>query len=230
MERLFTLIKRINSALLLLGLLGLGAFIAWNIWSSNQWQSSRAVPIPATQAGEAKPVLLEFGQIENIHGTGTQMLELSARDSSGKLYSSGYGSETRNVLFLSGKDKTPRWLFPVQSNLILTVEQLRHETESSGSKQAPASALFFEYISNDSNGDGKLSRDDRSRIALAKPDGTGLTEVLDGVSRVLSREMLDSQHLTLIYQKDRAIHHARFSLATLSKELDQEIVTVPEEI
>lgn len=230
MERLFTLIKRINSALLLLGLLGLGAFIAWNIWSSNQWQSSRAVPIPATQAGEAKPVLLEFGQIENIHGTDTQMLELSTRGDSGKFSSGGYGSETRNVLFLSGKDKTPRWLFPVQSNLILTAEQLRQESEACGSKQAPASALFFEYISNDSNGDGKLSRDDRSRIALAKPDGTGLTEVLDGVSRVLSREMLDSQHLTLIYQKDRTIHHARFSLSTLSKELDQEIVTVPDEI
>lgn len=230
MERLFTLIKRINSALLLLGLLGLGAFIAWNIWSSNHWQSSRSVPIPATQAGEAKPVLLEFGQIRNICGTDTQMLELSTRGDSGKFSSGGYGSETRNVLFLSGKDKTPRWLFPVQSNLILTAEQLRHETESCGSKQAPASALFFEYISNDSNGDGKLSREDRSRIALAKPDGTGLTEVLDGVSRVLSREMLDSQHLTLIYQKDRTIHHARFSLPTLSKELDQEIVTVPEEI
>ncbi|MDD3482310.1 hypothetical protein [Azovibrio restrictus] len=230
MERLFTLIKRINSALLLLGLLGLGAFIAWNIWSSNQWQSSRAVPIPATQAGEAKPVLLEFGQIRNICGSDTQMLELSTRGDSGKFSSGGYGSETRNVLFLSGKDKTPRWLFPVQSNLILTAEQLRQESEACGSKKAPASALFFEYISNDSNGDGKLSRDDRSRIALAKPDGTGLTEVLDGVSRVLSREMLDSQHLTLIYQKDRTIHHARFSLATLSKELDQEIVTVPEEI
>ena len=226
MERLFVIIKRINSVLLLLVLLGAGISIVWMSWSSSQWQHRGAIEVPAGESTSITPVLLRFESIENIAGANTQMMLLSAQNKSGKFSSGGYGSETRNVLFLTGNEKTARWLFPKQSNLILVTAQLREESKDS--KDSPAQALYFEYVTEDTNGDGKLSAQDHSNVALSKPDGLGFVEVLHGVSRVLSYEMLGNQQLSVVYQTGKVVRHAKFSTLSLVKEIDQDIVNVPD--
>lgn len=49
MERLFIIIGRINSILLLLILFGAGFSIAWVSWSSNQWQRRGAIEVPTSE-------------------------------------------------------------------------------------------------------------------------------------------------------------------------------------
>ena len=230
MERIFAIIGRVNSVLLLIVLLGASSliFIGWMSWSGTPWQRRGAIEVPAAQDEKASPVFLQFGRVKNIPGADTQMMELTAEDKSGKFSSSGYANEIRNVLFLTGSEKKARWLFPTHGNLILVADQLREDSGSLRAREKPISALYFEYVTSDTNGDKKLSSKDLSKIALAKPDGTDFVEVLDGVTRVLSYEMLDSHRLRVIYQKGRSIHHARFSVTMMTKELDHEIVSVPD--
>ncbi len=229
MERIFIIIGRINSVLLLLILLGAGISIALMSWSSSQWQRRGAIEVPAGESASEAQVLLRFERIENITGANTQMMLLSAQAKSEKFSSgSGYGSETRNVLFLIGNEKTARWLFPKQNNLILVTAQLREKSKNP--KDNPTKALYFEYVQGDTNGDGKLSAQDHSSVALSKPDGLGFVEVLHGVSRVLSYEMIDSQYLSVVYQTGKTVRHARLSVLSLAKETDQEVVNVPDEL
>lgn len=226
MERLFVIIGRINSVLLLLVLIGAGISIALISLPIFQRQYQGAIEV---SAGESKrPISLRFERIENVTGANTQMMLLSVQDDSGKFSSGGYGSEIRNVLFLTGNEKTARWLFPKQNNLIRVSVQLRED--SNDARDNPTKALYFEYVTEDSNGDGKLSVQDYSSVALSKPDGLGLVEVLHGVSRVLSYRMLDSRNLSVVYQRGKVVRHAKFSTVSLEKETDQVIVNVPEEL
>ena len=229
MERLFTVISRINSVLLLVALIGICIFMGWASWSSGRWQQRGTIEVADAGAKSNSPIFLSLERVENIKGADTQMMLLSAREKSGKLTSgSGYASETRNVLFLTGTEKKARWLFPKQSNVILVAAQLREQ--SNDLKEAPAKALYFEFVTEDTDGDGKLSSQDRSNVALSKPDGTAFIQVLSGVDRVLSYEMLNDKQLSVVYQVGKIVRHARFSASSLTKEIDQEIVNVPDKL
>lgn len=225
MDRLFVIIGRINSILLLLVLLGAAGTIAWMSSGNNQWRRRGAVEVAEGDSGAKKSILLNFEKVEDIKGADTQMMRLSTHRKSGKYSSGGSGSETRNVLFLKGSNKAPRWLFTDHKNLVLVSVQL-HE-ESSALKEPSTRVLYFEYVTNDTNKDGSLSSEDRSNVGFAKPDGTGFVEVLRDVSRVLSYQLLDQEHLSVVYQKGSTVKHAKFAVATMKLESDQEIVNVP---
>ena len=225
MERLFILIARINSVLFLLILLCAAGSIALMTLGSNRWQRRGAVEVHETESGLQKQILLSFEKIESIAGANTQMMRLTTQDKSGKLSSGGYGNETRNILFLVGTEKTARWLFKDHKHHILDASQLKEGLGNS--KERPTTALYFEYVTEDTNGDGRLSSADDSHIGLAKPDGTGFLEVLHDASRVFSYKLLDQRHLSVVYQKGSTVRHTKFSLASMKPEADQEIINVP---
>lgn len=225
MDRLFSIITKINSVLLLLVLLGAAGSIAWMTLQSSHWQRRGAVEVAESKSEVKKSILLNFERVENIKGTDTQMMRLTTQEKSAKFSSGGYGGETRNILFLNGADKNARWLFEDHKNLVLTTAQL-HE-ESSSAKEQSTKALYFEYVSADSNKDGSLSTDDHSSVGLTKPDGSGFLEALRDVSRILSYGMLDEQHLSIVYQKGNVVRHAKFLTSAMKLESDQEIITVP---
>lgn len=228
MDRLFITIARINNVLLLFVLVGAGLVLVWVTWTNSQWQRRGAIEVPVGESASTVKLLLRFERVESVTGANTQMLLLSAEEKSGKLSSGGYGSETRNVLFLSGAEKKARWLFPKQSNKILVAEQMREKGHDSNDR--PTSVLYFEYVATDTNGDGKLSAQDNSSIGLCRPNGLDFGQVLTGVTRVLSHELLDGQTLSVVYQAGRSVRHATFSVSSLKNEADQEIVSLPEEL
>lgn len=225
MERLFIIIGKINSVLFLLVLLGVAGSISWMTLESSRWQRRGTVEVAESESGTNKSILLNFERVESITGTDAQMMRLSAQRKSGKFSSGGYGSETRNVLFLNGSEKVARWLFKEHKNLILVSNQLHGD--STESKKTSTKALYFEYVSEDTNKDGNLSAEDHSNVGLTKPDGTGFLVVLHDVNRVLSFQILDQQYLSIIYQKETVVKHARFSVATMKLVSDQEIINVP---
>jgi len=156
------------------------------------------------------------------------MLKFCANEQSSGVFSSdGYNSEARNVLFLSGSQKTAHWLFPTHKNLILLTAQLQEGINGYDYKH-PTKALFFEYVTEDTNGDGKLSHQDHIIVAITKPDGSGMTDVLQGVDKVLSYNMLDEKTLSIVYETGKFMRHARVSTVSLAKESDQEIIKLPE--
>ena len=75
----------------------------------------------------------------------------------------------------------------------------------------PAKALYFEYVTDDTNGDGKLTSADKSSVSLARPDGSGVTEVLHGVDRVLSYDLNADNSVSVLYQTASTLHNAKFA-------------------
>lgn len=224
MDRLFTIIGRINSVLLLVVLLGAGVAVGWMTAASNRWERRGAVEVPEANSSMKPSVMLSFDRLENVTGANAQMLRLTTRERSSKFSSGGGGSETRNVLFLTGTAKTARWLFKDHKNIILNLSQLHADPEQA------TKALYFEYVTDDTNGDNQLSSEDHSNVALTTPDGTGFTEVLHNVDRIFSFDVLDQVHLSVVYQKGATVRHARYLLTTLKLEIDQEIITVPSKL
>jgi hypothetical protein len=225
MDRLFTIIQRINSVLLLLVLLGAAGFLIFISTESMKWQRHGAVEVAQTGAEEKKPILVSFDRVEEIAGSNTQLLKLTTQEKGGKFSSGGYGAETRNVLFLNGDEKTARWLFKDHKSLFLTVAQL-HE-QSSNKEDAPTKALYFEYVSNDTDGDGNLSSADHSNVGLAKPDGTGFTQIVSDVNRVFSYDLIGSNLLSVVFQKAGKIRHLKISTPDFKIISNQEIIDVP---
>ena len=67
-------------------------------------------------------------------------------------------------------------------------------------------------VTRDTNGDGRLSHQDARDIALARPDGRGLTTVATGIARVLGTTLTGSNTLVVMLKTAngavRALHIA----------------------
>ncbi|PXX44891.1 hypothetical protein [Undibacterium pigrum] len=231
MEKLFFVVSRINSVLLLLILLvGLVSLIWMNV-NNNAWQRRGAVEVPAADAGSAQSVMLSLGSLEDIPGTDVQMGRLLAQEKSGKFSSGHYGSGegARNLLFLSGKDKQARWLFKEHKNRILDVTQLSEQGTDTckADKNCVTRALYIEFVTEAAQTRQGNSRTTLSNIGLSKVDGTGLTVLLEEVGSVLSYRMEDADHLSVLYQKSAEIRQARISVVEMKLLSDREVIKVP---
>lgn len=227
MDKMFNIIGKISSALLFLILIVVIGVISWSFFGSKQSPRRGEVGVVAMEEGKEKKMLLEFKQLENIKGVDTQMMRLIAKGDSFKSYS-GYGSDALNVLFLKGADKQAYWLFKEHKNHILVISQLSQD--SGESKDLPTSALYFEYIAKDTNADGKLTNQDYSSVGIAKPDGTEFVDILHEISQVYSYQMRDQDKLSIVYQKEASIRHAKFTVSTMKLESDQEVMKMPSDI
>lgn len=229
MERFFIFIKKISTVLWFLLLAGLVCGILWVFWQSYHWQRQDSFPVVA-ETGEKKTVMMSFGNIERITGTDTQMIDLTLQGEEGRFYSgSGYrkNENVSNILFVTGQNQAAHWLFKNHQNLILTASQLR-EKGNHDSDQSPTSALYLEYVTQDTNGDGHLSDKDSLNVALTKTDGSGFLEVLRGIDRVLSHELITPESLSILYQKNKTLRQATVFLTNMTLQNDHEVVALPD--
>ena len=215
-------VKIINAVLVLILLLGAVAFLAFLAWEGARPSVDRGVQLaggPENESNEWK-----LGYIQEVHGHDVRFIELNSEQDSG--FSSGYTVDTRNVLFLAGEAFDAHWLYEKHSNLILVVAQLAKSREQSDAKtEGVTKALYYEVIASDSNGDGKLSADDDSLIALSAPDGTRYTEIERGLGRVLEFKVSDREEsLLVLAQMGKNIVLKKYSLESFEK-LSEKVLT-----
>lgn len=221
MDKFFNFISRIANLLVLIAFLVMG----WFMWKSAQWEPKNQIHAVNQQTNS--PVTLRLGEIEHIKDADTDMFRLYVHENDGKLSSGSYGSDvTRNILFISGSDKKARWLFPDQGKIIISVAKL-HKNNDGENNDGNIKVLYFEIVSEDSNGDGELTGQDNSNVALARPDGLGIKEILHGISNVLSYEIINDSQLTIVYQLGVVVKYSRFSLSNFEMEKDVEIANIP---
>jgi hypothetical protein len=222
-SRVFKLINRINSILFLLILLGLGGFIAFLFFQSSDWRERRTVEVAAgDEQGEKDNVEFILGRVEQVAGHDSQYVQLSSRIRGGKL--SGYsGGETRNVLFFVGTDLDSHWIFDHNQNLISTIATLHNGNKCNNTETVKA--IYFNVVVKDTNGDGKLSGDDLSVVALARPDGTGYTELVSDVKSVFDFNISDDgMYLMLLHQIENEVIFSRYSIKDFSR-VSRRVVT-----
>jgi hypothetical protein len=227
MDRFFVWIGRVNSVLLLLLLIGIGFVASWEMWRDLHRHRPEPVTVTA-EAGTSEPVRLTLGRTEPIAGSDVLMVPLEAERAGGKLTSGPYDRDTHNALFLTGGDAQATWLFEGNGNLIHSLHSLQQEID--GRRTGPAAAIYIEYTATDTNGDNEIDEADTVAVALAKLDGTGRTDLLQNVKRVILWELIDERTLALIYQIDKTIWHARYRTDTFTKISEQPVIAVPERL
>jgi len=176
-------------------------------------------------------VKLDFhlGEPEYIPGVDTEMLKLTATKTKPGLAYGDYESNERNILFLAGDKKSARWLFPDQNNVIHSAAQLSEqvENESSAGKDKLVRALYFVFSDKDSSGDGEITMHDRVTLGFSKANGDGFVAVLKDIDRLYRVWMPENRTISILYRTGKSLRHARYSVATLAKESDQEIAAIP---
>ena len=232
MDRVFLWIARANSLLLLLLLLGAGGLAAWQ-WFQGHDRKPRRV-IGATELESAHNVLSRptFGYVEPVTASSTLMIPFGPPVSSGAAdvrttLTSGPHSprETHNILFLSGSGKH-FWLFGTNNNFLRIIDQVRWRPRRDSENATVA--LYFEFASADTNADRVINRKDEFTVALARPDGSGLSEIIHNARRVLSHELVDQQTMAIIYQTGTTIRHARYRVNTFEVLFEHAVVDLSE--
>lgn len=133
--------------------------------------------------------------------------------SSARWFSFGDSGDARvhNLVFLNGQTLESHRLFPTNDTAILNATQFpegwidTYDTSSQSSDNViPTEWFVYEIVTNDSNGDGKLNRDDLFIISLSDEDGAGYTEIMSGVNKVYGMNMIGHGKLVITYlQNDR---------------------------
>jgi len=224
MERFFRIIRRVNSVLFLVVLLGVGGCAIWYGFALYHWYHPHDRAIAAEEEDEPDPVSLTLGDAETVTGTDIQMLRLTTDDQYGRRQD----QQTRNILFLSAGDHHGTWLFPTHDNLVLETDQIR--PWRSDDFNAPTKALYVQFIPGDPEHAMGPSEYDPVTVALAKSDGSGLVEVLRDVDEVLSYEQFDAGSLSITYRNMEELRLARISLDTFAKLSDDLVITVPDQL
>ena len=215
LDKTFSIISRINQALLLLGLLsiiGLGIWGIVYVYLESHKPKYGEIVVKADKDTGTEKMVLTFSGFHKINGANTMMADISERKTDNyKVYSS---SRTVNIMFISTKENKVRMLYPHSNYLILSSNIITVTGKYGDDEHNPALGVIYKYVKADTNDDKVIDEEDRHALGLANADGTGAVEILNNFDSLLSSEALDAETLSVIYQKGQKVISGRYSLKT----------------
>lgn len=111
----------------------------------------------------------------------------------GKKY---YGNLSKNILFLNKKENKSFWLFKDTNRLILDTTLF----PDGYNNDEPTKVIFYNVVSKDTNNDKKLNNEDDSSMFMSSPAGENYQLVLEVYDRLIARELVGDNQLTIVYQ------------------------------
>lgn len=231
-NRFFRIIWRINSITILIFLLLIIGFVAFNFIKEvfDRKKPPVITNIAVDPQGQEKWTL---GRPQEIEGTNfiyiplvSEKKEISVQQpvlasKAFNSYDHGYFSPSRNLLFINEKTREMKWLFNDNTQMIVQIEMLsilkRYD------KDRKIDAIVYQIIRKDTNGDNRLTSDDLIDIAISLPDGSQYKEVLQSVERVLGATSLGDGEILILYQYKGGGYASTFGLQNMSIKDTKEI-------
>ena len=215
LDKTFSIISRINQALLLLGLLsiiGLGIWGIIYVYLESHKPKYGEIVVKADKDTGTEKMVLTFSGFHKINGANTMMADISERKTDNyKVYSS---SRTVNIMFISTKENKVQMLFPHSNYLILSSNIVTLTGKFGDDEHNPALGVIYKYVKADTNDDKVIDEEDRHAVGLVHTDGTGAVEILSDFDSLLSSDAIDAETLSVIYQKGQKVISGRYSLKT----------------
>lgn len=219
MERFFVYVKRFNTIVIAVGLLGIVGLVAWGgaQAAKEMFRSEKKtvdVPRTGSEVSEAKETFI-LRPTDYASNEGAPVFRLMLKGE-GRHYDESRNSDVRNLLFFrDGKEKS-KWLFPNQSQVLNHFESLKGAGEEG--------VLYIEAepsIGNEKNNSNQGSR----TVYLVRMNGEGLEKALSEVELTLRHRVLKNQ-LEIIYQSSDAVRLAKYSLKDFQKISDMEVARI----
>jgi hypothetical protein len=214
-RRFFSVLWRANAVLIFVaGILGslVLAVVLVLMWRevTRTRHASDVLNIASNEVERSKASLGDFARID---GTPVLRAELFVEQEYELSAVSKGTRSTQNYLYYNATEDSTHWLMPGYKGLILSTHEVRANDDDDG--RTPPTAVLYELIDRDTNGDGKLTQNDLKEIAISDPAGTHLTRVLKDV------EELNGQHLAeggsdvlVFYTSAGSLHVARIDSIT----------------
>jgi hypothetical protein len=214
-QKLFRYVWRINAVLILLAALlitlAVGFFLFQDLWRSAM--RNRDADVRLSVPDSTRKARLSLSRASLVRGTNVMRAELQGESVGGK-FSSSYGKETRNILFIEPGNKKGRWLLPDNDHIITDNNDFT-EPKDSDEKRVIATAIVVRSADPRSDStDGKL--------VLFDVTGRNVVELANNVKEIHITSAAGNE-LTILFERDNRLVFAAFDARTLAKLRELEI-------
>jgi prepilin-type processing-associated H-X9-DG protein len=221
-ERGFRYLWRVNAVLILvatasISVLAGSLFVSELGWSSDRRRVLDASPPVVSPDSDER---LYLGSVEQVEGTGTLRGELLSPGHGKGFSSGGYGSETRNMLFLDGHFQAARWLLPDSHHVVSRHIDINSGGEASNPKRLVATIVLVKAVSADADADA-------GALLIFDPTGKNVRTVAEAVRDVNHASLSSDGRITVLYERNRKYVIASFDAASLEKKTENEL-SVPQ--
>ena len=153
----------------------------------------------------------QLGRLKKIAGSPYLMIPLFSEQSYAKAYYGKSSQSARNILFINTINNEKRWLLDTDDYLIVRDELLSEKEYDQENR--PIRAILYTVVKKDTNGDKRLTSDDKIVVALSTPSGHGYKEILNEIDVFIDYQMLNKDTMLIIYQKQGVRYSATVALA-----------------
>jgi len=226
--KFFRILWRFNAIIIAMASLALIAVSIIMFYESKTRMSSQSGSVYFYDSEQTDKIEEEwlFGEVTKIYKTSNAFaipLEFTQHFSRKKTAS------IRNYLFVDGYTQSTAWLFPHNNFVVSRLQYVLKDgvNDHYFSNEDLIIALYFVVYKADTNKDKALKTNDEASIVLAKPDGTGYTEIEKNVGKIIKVDVInDGSHLVLFYYKGlKEFYVSKYSLDEFKKISEQRIET-----
>ncbi|MCU1308830.1 MAG: hypothetical protein JWN45_3525 [Acidobacteriaceae bacterium] len=208
-EKFFHFVGRINAVLILIAAgaitFGVGLLLIQEFGSRAARNREAEAGIPV--AGSNVKTNLQLSRVSMVQGTDIMRADLQRYPGEAK-FSSGYNSETRNILFIVPGEKTARWLLPDNDHLIAKTSDIAEKKDRDAERVIATAVLVKSAAEPSESATGKL--------LLFDPSGKKVVEVSNNV-REIHLASISGNELNILYERNRHLVQATFDSQTISK-------------
>ena len=211
----FRYLWRVNAMLILLAAaavtLGVGGLLVqefgFKAARNREAQAGIAVADPNTKLD------LVLSRASVVEGTQVMRAELQRFAGEAK-FSSGYASETRNILFIEPGQKAAHWLLADNDHIVVDSSDITEQKEPNEKQVVVTAALVKSATETPESAIGKL--------LLFDPPGKRIVEVADHV-RTIQVASIKGGELSILYERDKRLFLDVFDPRSIAKLREQEI-------
>jgi hypothetical protein len=220
-SKLFLWINRINSIVLLLILLcGLGFTLINVLDSFSSHKNDKPITFDKNQnqSNLGQPTDLRLGLSSDVCGTDINYIELQTQPRS-EGFSSGYSSDTKNILFSQMATMKNWWLFGSNNQNIEQVKQLNSSDKNSLSCES-GETIAIMYIISEPN-------TEKRSISLSSFDGSDYQVISKGIDKIIESKVSgDGKFLITIEQIGDNAFFRKYSINQKEKTAESPISNI----
>jgi hypothetical protein len=189
---------RLIGILLLLGVLGIFSCIIYAFARSSLFseEEKKEAAVVTTDKKQEKQYL-QLRSASILSGTNTLRSSLSKIQSNRSFLKSEYGGSISNFLFMDSANLKSWWLLPDHEGIIQESHDLT--TPRHGNNRKVVSSVY-EIITEDSNGDGRISLDDNPRLFFSTNQPSSGLDLIAQSTRIIAIEQINDTQAVILFQ------------------------------
>jgi len=229
----FKWVWRFNAVVIAFAALGIVFLLSTELWRSYSHTRHATQVVNVDEQDVSREETFSYGSPSFDSHTKTMVVPLyisQEYDMSGGYFSSssrkGTSPNLINQLLVEPLDGSHRWLFPDNTQLVISQDEVARPLEIKQQNRKVVARLY-EIVAADNNGDKRLSYSDTKTLIITKPDYSGLTELITGYDDLVATNHPDNAHFEVLINTGGIFTLYRFSTQTYKQTSKFDLPTLP---